>query len=245
VFAAFVFGCGGSGETETTSEERPPGIEFGAAQKITLGVPRAKVIREFGDPILTSKAVKGSSGRCLYYPMDDRPLIDVFQFCLDEDNRVNVAATAYSLGAPPPPQDASAERQAMIGRGDVTCTVSTQDTGPPEELVRQIEQVTTKSAPEARKELAALMREFSKSADRTRAQLEAFHAPADELSELDAYGAALDQQADALARAATALAAGDAKSYDEQLQRAEDLGDEAKAHASEYGFATCAGIKLS
>jgi hypothetical protein len=244
VFAALAVGCDGSDESQSTSDERPPGIEFNAAKSITLGVPRAKVIRELGDPILTSEAVKGSPGGCLYFPMEQRPLASVFQYCLDEHDQVNVAATAYSLGAPAPPQGASAARQALIGRGDVTCGVSGPEGRPPEELVRQIEQVTTKSAPEARQELAALMRKFSKSAKKTRAQLEAFNAPPDELSELDAYGAALDQQADALARAATALAAGDAKSYDAQLQRAKDLGDEAKAHASQYGFSTCAGIRL-
>jgi hypothetical protein len=245
VLAAVVVGCDGSDESQSTSAERPPGIEFDAAKSITLGVPRAKVIREFGDPILTSEVAKGSPGGCLYFPMEERPLVDVFQYCLDEHDQVNVAATAYSLGATPPPQDASAARQALIGRGDVICSVSVQDTGAPGELVRQIEQVTTKSASEARRELAALMRKFSKGTKKTRAQLEAFNAPPDELSELDAYVAALDQQTVALARAATALAAGDAKTYDEQLQRAKDLGDEAEAHASQYGFATCAGIKLS
>ncbi len=105
--------------------------------------------------------------------------------------------------------------------------------------------MTTKSAPAARKKLAALMRKFSDSAESIRAQLERFNAPPDEVSELHAYEAALHQQAAALDRAATALAAGDAKAYDEQLQRAKDLGDEAEAHASQYGFAKCAGIKLS
>ncbi len=89
------------------------------------------------------------------------------------------------------------------------------------------------------------MRKFSDSARSTRAQLELFNAPPDELSELHAYEAALGRQAAALDRAATALAAGNANSYNEQLQQAKDLGDEANAHASQYGFAECAGIKLS
>jgi hypothetical protein len=246
MFAAVVVGCGGSDGTQSTSVA-PPGVKFETAKKVKIGVPRAKVIRELGDPVLTSKAVKGSPGGCLYYPMEGRPLADLFQYCLDEHKETNLAATAYSLDARQPPSDASAARQALIGRGDVICSVSggLSHLPPPEKLVHQLKEVTTKSAPAARQGLAALMRKFSNSAEKTRAQLEAFNAPPDELSELRAYEAALGQQAAALDRAATALAAGDAKSYDKELQRAEDLGDEAKAHASQYGFAQCAGLKLS
>ena len=243
--AALAVGCGGSDGTQSTSVARPPGVEFDVASKIKSGVPRAKLIRELGDPVLTSKPEKALPGGCMYYPMKGKSLQNVWWFCLDEHDKVNAGATLYSIGLPPPPDDASAARQVLIGRGDVICATGGPKDSPPEDLVRQIKQVTTKSAPEARKKLAALMRKFSDSAESIRAQLERFNAPPDEVSELHAYEAALHQQAAALDRAATALAAGDAKAYDERLQRAKDLGDEAEAHASQYGFAKCAGIKLS
>ena len=241
-FAAVLMGCGGS---NTTSTARPPGVNFAVASKIKSGVPRAQLIRQLGHPVLTSKAVKSSPGGCFYYPMEGRPLHDVWVFCLDEHNKVNQGATLYALGQPSPPPGASAARTVLIARGDSTCMLAGQDTGDPAQLVHQIGQVTTSSAPAARRKLAALMRKFSDSAEHTRTQLESFNAPPDELSELQAYEAALHQQAATLARAATALAAGDAKSYREQLQRAKDQGKEATTHARQYGFVKCAGIKLS
>lgn len=244
-FAAVVVGCGGSGGTQSTSIAPPPGVDYGTANKINSGTPRAEMIRELGQPVLTSKPQKGLPGGCVYYPMQGKSLQNVWWFCLDEHNKVAAGATLYSIGLPPPPHDASVARQVLIGRGDVDCSTGGPKNAPPAKLVDQIKQVTTKSASGARQALAALMRKFSDSARSTRAQLELFNAPPDELSELHAYEAALGRQAAALDRAATALAAGNANSYNEQLQQAKDLGDEANAHASQYGFAECAGIKLS
>jgi hypothetical protein len=244
-FAALVVGCGGSGGTQSTSVARPPGVKFDEGSKIKSGTPRAKMIRELGQPVLTSKPEKTLPGGCVYYPMEGMSLQNVWWFCLDEHNKVNTGATLYSIGLPPPPNDASVGRQVLIGRGDVDCATGGPKKSPPAELASQIKQVTTKSAPKARQGLAALMRKFSKSAEENLAQIKRFNAPPDQLSELHAYEAALGQQIVALDRAATALAAGNAKSYNKQLQRAKDLGDEANAHASKYGFASCAGIKLS
>jgi len=245
-FAAVLVGCGGSNGTQSTSVARPPSVNFNVAAKIKSGVPRAELLRRVGDPVLTSKSQKGSPGGCLFFQMAQRPLGDVWMFCFDQHNQVNAGATLYSLGEPAPPQGASAARTVLIARGDSICSLSGgQQTGPPEQLVHQIKQVTTRSAPADRRKLAALMRKHSDGAEKTLAQLEPLNAPPDQLSELKAYEAALHDQSAALARAATALAAGDAKSYHEQLQRAKSLGDEATAHARQYGFGTCAGIKLS
>ncbi len=246
-FAAVLVGCGGSNGTQSTSTSiaRPPGVNFAVASKIKSGVPRAELLRQLGDPVLTSKPQKGTPGGCLFFQMDQRPLGDVWMFCFDQHNKVSAGATLYSLGEPAPPQGVSAARAVLIARGDSICSLSGQQTGPPEQLVHQIKQVTTRSAPAERRKLAALMRKFSASAEKTRAQLEGFNAPPDQLSELNAYEAALHDQSAAIARAAKALAARDAKSYHEQLQRAKNLGDEATAHARQYGFVTCAGIKLS
>ena len=244
-FAAVLVGCGGSNDTQSTTTARPPGVKFAVAAKINSGVPRAKVIRQLGDPVLTSRSASGSPRGCLFFQMDQRPLGDVWMFCFDQHNQVNAGATLYSLGEPAPPQGTSAARTVLIARGDSICSTSVQQTGPPEQLVHQIKQVTTRSAAADRRKLAALMRKFSDGAEKTRAQLEPFNAPPDQLSALNAYEAALHDQSAALTRAATALAAGDAKSYHEQLQRAKNLGDEATAHARQYGFVRCAGIKLS
>jgi hypothetical protein len=268
-FAALAAGCGGSTDTQstttttvtatqstttttasdtqstTTPTARPVGVKFAVGNKIKAGVPRAELIRRVGDPVLSSKAVNGSPGGCLYFAMYQRPLADVWAFCLDEHDKVNAGVTLYSPQQPPPPPDASVARKVLIARADAICGGTTAKTGSPEKLVQQVRQVTASSSSAARRKLAALMRTFAGSTEATRRQLKRFNAPPDELSELEAYQNALHDQAVALDRAANALSAGDQKDYRQQLGRARDLGQAATDHARQYGFSKCAGVKVS
>ncbi len=241
-FAAIAVGCGGSSDNETTTT---PGVKFDLANKVKSGMPRAELIRFVGNPALTSKPMGGAPGECLYFPMQGRPVANVWMFCVDEHNKVNAGVTEYALDQPPPPQDASVARAVLIGRADTICLAAPQQTGPPEKLVQQIKQVTASSPPAARQKLAALMRKFSEGAKATRSQIDGFNAPPDELSELDAYLNALHGQALALDQAAKALSAGDEKSYRQALDRARQQGQAATDHARQYGLSTCAGVKLS
>jgi hypothetical protein len=268
-FAALAAGCGGSTDTQstvtttvsntqstttttvsgtqstTTPTARPAGVKFSVGNKIKSGVPRAELIRRVGDPVLSTKAIKGSPGGCLYFAMYQRPLADVWAFCLDQHDKVNAGVTLYSPQQPPPPQDASVARKVLIARADTICGGTVEKTGPPAKLVKQVKQVTASSPPAARRKLAALMRTFADSAEATGRQLERFNAPPDELSELDAYQNALRDQAVALDRAAKALSAGDQKGYRQELARVRELGQAATDHAHQYGFSKCAGIKIS
>jgi hypothetical protein len=268
-FAALAAGCGGSTDTQstitttvsetqstttttvsgtqstTTPTARPVGVKFAVGNKIKSGMPRAELIRRVGDPVLSSKAVNGSPGGCLYFAMEKRPLSDVWIFCLDEHDKVNAGATLYSPQQPPPPQDASVERKVLIARADAICDYTSKKTGDPEELARQVKQVGTSSSQAARRKLAALMGAFAVSAETIRGQLEDFDAPPDALSELEAYQSALHDQAVALDRAAKALSAGDEMRYQRELDRARQLGQAATSHARQYGFSTCAGVKVS
>jgi hypothetical protein len=246
-FAAVAAGCGGSGDntSTTTLPSRPPGVKFATANKVGTGDPRTEVIHRLGDPVLTSKAVQGAPGGCLYFAMYQRPLSDVWRFCLDEHDKVNSGATLYSFQQPPPPQDASVARKVLIARADGICDYTSKKTSQPEKLARRVKQVTASSSPAARRKLAALMRAFSESAETSRGQLKRFNAPPDALSELEAYESALHDQAVALDRAAKALSAGDEMRYQQELDRVRRLGDAATTSARQYGFSTCAGVKVS
>lgn len=246
-FAALVVGCGSSGTESPTRPPptRPPGVAYAVANTIEAGTPRTVLTKRLGEPVLTSKPTHSSPGGCLYYAMQDRPLSDVWQFCLDRHDRVNQGATLYSESQPAPPPGASAARAVLLARGDAICTSeNAQLVKPTKRLARLIKQLALTSAPDVRRRAASLMRRFSAGLKRTGAQLGAFNAPPDARSELSAYLDALKAQAGALDQAATALAAGDSL-YLDLRRRVNSLGKSATTHAQHYGFSTCSALAFS
>jgi hypothetical protein len=239
VLAGVLAGCGsGDDDSTSASQERPPGVEFAAAKGVGLGVSRAKLVKQIGEPVLRSEPTKYSTaaGGCLFFPMRDRPLSDVFTFCLDEHDKVVAAVTQYA-DEPDPPPDASVARTVLIARGDVICDVNVVKTGDPAELERVLKGPSPSPVAE-RGKAAAMMRKFADGLRRDRAEIGAFNAPDDARSELTAYLDALDAQAAALDRAASALASGKG-TYPELRRRVTDLGAEAADHAQAYGFTRC------
>jgi hypothetical protein len=240
--AALVVGCGSSG---TESPTRPPGVAYAAANSIEAGTPQTVLTKRLGQPVLTSKPTPPSPGGCLYYAMQDRPLSDVWQFCLDRHDRVNQGATLYSESQPAPAPGGSAARAVLLARGDAICTTeNAQLVKPTRRLVRLIKQLAATAAPDVRRRAASLMRRFSAALKRTGAQLGAFNAPPDARSELSAYLDALKAQAGALDQAATALAAGNSR-YLDLRRRVNSLGKGATMHAQHYGFSTCSALAFS
>jgi hypothetical protein len=237
-----VGGCGSGG---TAAPARPPGVNRAAANSITAGTPRAALLERLGQPVLTSRPTRLAPNGCLYYAMRNRPLSDVWEFCLDGRGRVNKGATLYSPSQPAPPPGASAARAVLLARGDAICeSDNARLARPTKRLARLIKRLDPQSQAGDRLRASRLIGEFSAAINRVRAQLAEFNAPGDERSELSAYLSALQAQAAALDRAAVLLAGRDAR-YLDLREKVNSLSETATAHARQYGFRTCSALAFS
>jgi hypothetical protein len=239
-----IAGCGS--DSGSSPPATVPGVAYAAANTITAGIPRTVVNRRLGEPILTSRPTGSAPNGCVYYPMQGRPLADVWQFCFDKRNRVNEGATLYSTSQPAPPADASAARAALLARGDSICQGASLDLAQPlKRLDRQLTELARNPNRANRLRAASLIGQFDDVLNKTLSELNAFNAPPDQSSALADYLDAFGAQTRILPRAQTSLAASQDQRYSLLAHRFDTLGNAAAAHARQYGFSTCSGATLS
>lgn len=209
------------------------------AGRIKAKMSQERVQKLLGDPLLTQEPFDQFPGGCFYYAMENRPAADVWQFCFN-DQGVSVVLTAFSPTQPSPPDGASYARSALIARADAVCqgqdgylATITADVG------RALGEFGEKAN---RVNTDALAREVGRFADNledTHQILAAFDAPADEHEALTSYLDALTGQVGALTLAQQAIVDRDLEAYERYGNEFNDLGEDARTAAQDYGFITC------
>jgi hypothetical protein len=238
VAVSAIAGCGSGGGSTT---ERPVGVPYDVANRVTVGVPRSALIEQLGQPVLTAYPVAPDSSGCAYFAMQGKPLADVWEFCFDKHGKVNLGATQYSDTVDRTfPEGASAARQVLIARGDSICSSENADLASATKKVDQaLRALKARSTAKSRSAAAAAIGGFNGALRNALTRLKAFNAPPDETSTLTSYVHGLGEQVHVLAQAQAALAASDDQRYSALGRRFDQLGTSAAAAAKRYGFHVC------
>ena len=82
---ALMAGCGGSAEPRTISTDggKPSALGPTDVTKVQEGMPKERVLAELGPPVVAQGPIDDYAGGCLFYPVKDVPLVNVWQFCFD------------------------------------------------------------------------------------------------------------------------------------------------------------------
>jgi hypothetical protein len=235
--ALAIAGCGS--EEEGTDSERPPGITDQQARASDLGTPQDKLQQRFDqEPILTSGPQKGAPRGCVYYAMRDRPLVDVWQFCFNARGQTKQIASLFGAGKPP--EDASPDHQAMIGRADVSCQAANNDLRKlGKDLSRTLAVFGANPSEQTREAAAVQMQKFVDLIEQNIHEIRRFDFPDEDRETLEAYLDSLQKQADTLADARQAFLDDEINTYDKLGDEFTSIGETAKQQAEQYGLSVC------
>src|SRR4051812_10601273 len=90
------------------------------AGRVKAHMPKERVVRILGRPLLEQAPTSDFAGGCIFYPLAKLTETSVWQFCFDKRG-INLVLTALSQSHPRPPRAASQARTALIGRADTIC----------------------------------------------------------------------------------------------------------------------------
>ncbi len=223
----------------STSTETVPAITDAQAGKIKPRMSPERVQEILGEPLLVQEPFSQFAGGCFYYPMENRPPADVWQFCFNNEG-IAVVLTAFSPNQPAPPADASQARASLIARADSIC--QSQDghlATITDEVGRALVDFSDQASDENLDILVDRIDRFITNLETTHEMLAAFTPPEDAQEAFTAYLEAQTDQIDALTQAQQAVAERDFDAYDEHGTEFNDIGKQARTAAQDYGFTTC------
>lgn len=243
-------GCGGSGgdgpdgddgskEAESVEIVRLPQTASGL---VRARMPRERVLERLGGPPLLEQGPTDTfAGGCLFYAMREQPLANVWQFCFNDKDQLQLVLTAFSQAQPDPPEGASPVRAALIARADAVCQTQNGRLGPTTQAVATALQAYGAKPGNAvvQEEVDTQLGRFVRIIEDTAEQVGAFEAPDDAREAFDAYIDGLEKQAATLSDARAAFDQGDIDTYEQLGEEFTRIGVEAKRAAKEYGFTHC------
>ncbi len=227
--------------SSTTSGSAAPDVSISTADaaKVKARMPKERVLKLLGEPLLTQDPQADNTQGCIYYGITNQTPANVWQFCFN-DKGVNLVLTALSPGQPAAPEGASQARAALIGRADSIC--QSQD-GYLATITEDVSKALTKfSQDRSDANTAAVVNQigrFISNLEETHEQLAAFNPPEDNADSFTTYVDTLADQIDALTEAKDAIAEGDVGAYDDHGTEFNDIGQDAIAAAENYGLSTC------
>jgi len=246
--AIAVTGCGGGDDPDADPTKKPSASTSEApvvpitkqqAAQIKAKMPHERVKKLLGEPLLTQDPYTQFAGGCFYYAMENSLPADVWQFCFNDDG-IGLVLTAYSPNQPPAPEDASYARGALIARADSVCQ---GQNGYLNTITNEIGNALADFGDDPNQQNTdALVREigrFIKNLEVTHETLAAFNPPADKQDAYATYLDALADQVEALTAAQEAIADLDLETYDSYGTEFNDIGNDARTAAQDYGFTTC------
>lgn len=249
VAGVLLSGCGGSDkdpegrETPTPERSEVPvhRITEARAKLVQPRMSKARVIELLGgEPLLRQRPTKFFPQGCFFYPVEDLPLANVWQFCFNAKG-VKLILSAYSPQQPAPPAESSPQRAALIARADSVCASLNSRLTPTGTAVAQaLDAFAAKPGHRLiRAEIDRQLRRFVAIIKDLEAQLSAFDAPPDQGESFDAYVSGLAEQARVLEEARVAFKEARLDAYDKLGKEFTQIGEDAKREAKEYGFAQC------
>lgn len=242
-------GCGGSDkDPDARATPTPEGSEVpvhriteARAKLVRTRMSKARVIELLGgEPLLRQRPTKFFPQGCFFYPVEDLPLANMWQYCFD-GRGVKLVLSAYSPQQPAPPAEASPQRAALIARADSVCASLNSRLTPTGTAVAQaLDAFAARPGHRLiRAEIDRQLKRFVAIIEDLEAQLSAFETPPDARESFDAYAGGLAEQARVLEQARVAFKAGRMEAYDALGQEFTQIGEDAKRDAKEYGFAQC------
>lgn len=242
--AVALTGCTGDGNASpdpdpTTSAAPAVSITGAQADKVKAKMPKERVLKLLGEPLLVQDPYGSNTQGCLYYGMEKQAFANVWQFCFDDEG-VNLVLTALSPDQPGPPEGSSQARTSLIARADSVCqsqgghlVTITKDVG---------KALADFNGNPDDKNLDTVVRHvdrFISNLEETHEALAAFNPPEDNADSYTSYTDALADQVDALTKARDAVAERDFEAYDEFGTEFNDIGKDAREAARNYGFTQC------
>ena len=239
--AALAFAACGDDEDGDEGGETA-GVSFKVANQIKDNTSRAAVTEQLGtDPAVSAGPTDEFPGGCDYYPMQSQPPTSVWQFCFGENDRLTDYGPEFSpADRPPPPEDASDERLALLGGGDAICQSDYAELATVTKRVGEaLTAFQSDASGENRDLVGASLDDFIANLEGTQEGLSAFEAPEDGSDALTAYLDSLESQIEVLTDAKAAFLDGNIDEYDKLGDEFTQIGEDARNEASTYGFAVC------
>ena len=209
------------------------------ASKIQAKMPKERVLKLLGEPLVTQGPYGKNTQGCLYYGMENQPFANVWQFCFNDEG-VNLVLTALSPGQPGPPEGSSQARASLIARADSVC--QSQDghlAGITKDVGAALADFNGDPTDKNLDNVVRHIGRFIDNLEESHEILSAFNPPEDNADSYTAYTDALADQIEALTEAKEAVAERDFEAYDEDGTEFNDIGKDAREAAQNYGFTKC------